>query len=147
MDSLFDKDRVQRIASAAKDMLEKLAILSSRTEDPLFIQLIELSSRWWTLWLAAGMAESAGVSVRSDLGQAMLFAIDAIEHAIINRTGRRPRYDVFLEWAHNQGVGYKQPLGLLFQHEPPAPPSGLIGGFGKVGGARGEELPGLPWLN
>jgi hypothetical protein len=128
-------------------MLEKHAILSSRTEDPLFIQLIELSSRWWTLWLAAGMAESAGVPVGSKLGQAMLRAIDAIELEIIKLTGRRPRYDVFIEWAHNQGVGYKPPQGILFQHEPPAPPSDSIGGFGKVGGARGEERPGPPWLN
>jgi hypothetical protein len=77
----------------------------------------------------------------------MLFAIDAIEREIVKRTGRRPCYDVFVEWAHNQGVGYKPPQGILFQHEPAAPPSDSIGGFAKVPGARGEEPPGLPWLN
>jgi hypothetical protein len=140
MDSLFDKDRVQRIANAARDMLEKHAILYSRTEDPLFIQLIELSNSWWTLWLAAGMAESTGVDVTSNLGQAMLSAMDAIEHEIMNRTVRRSRYDVFIEWAHNQGIGYKQPEGLVFRHGPPAPPSDLTGGFEKGRDQQEEEI-------
>ena len=51
----FDTERAIAIAQEVRDVITIHDALATRTDDPVFLDLIALSRRWWLRWLAAGL--------------------------------------------------------------------------------------------
>ena len=80
--------------------MQEHGALVERTMDPLFLQLIELSKRYFVLWYAPGLMESAAPD-DSDLELASHATAGDIEVEIIGAAGRRG-WDAFAVWAVSQ---------------------------------------------
>ena len=77
-------------------MQEHLALVE-RTTDPLFLQLIELSKRYFVLWYAQGLMESAAPD-DSDLE----FASHCRGYRGCDKAAGRRGWDAFAAWAVSQ---------------------------------------------
>ena len=103
----FDTERAIAIAQEVRDVITIHDALATRTDDPVFLDLIALSRRWWLRWLAAGLCDVSGLPDCSGL----VDAIADTEAKIADRAGPAD-FKSFAAWAEAQGVSYAEPFDV-----------------------------------
>jgi|tagenome__1003787_1003787.scaffolds.fasta_scaffold20834391_4 hypothetical protein len=106
----MDDGRVTGIGQGLAKTIEGHAKLASCTNDPVFLQLIELAKRYFVLLHAQGLMEESTPG-DIDMEFASYDAVGAIEAEIIELAGREG-FERFEEWATKQEVDWEPPHHL-----------------------------------
>jgi hypothetical protein len=98
---VFDTQRAHAIAEQLREQLDDHATLLSRTEDPVFQQLIGISRQWWVEWLASGLHDIARDKECDALEMAFQDRLAVLEAAMVEAGGMES-FDRFVTWAQSE---------------------------------------------